>query len=339
MQPSQTQPHRYNTRSTKKAESLLFLPSASKPKKPSAKERRASLSQLIAVNTTNSQTTPVAASPPHHHAPAAMPHHYNVDRYNEVVFLPNTGLQQQPQPQQPQQQQQPDQQSSFMIMRPVLDPAELPWHSPLCNCTSATMMTRYAFACLCPCSLVTDISKKLLCPLQPSSSSSSSLSSLPLSRVFCNCFSCFFLPCMALYNGLYTVPSFTWHVEQPPPEPEEEEEESCCDASLLSHICFIDSQSRDEDPHFDVEEPLLHEPLYDKAKFTATTLCLSTLCIAPTTCLLRHITTVNYHPPHAQESLWMSGLVSCFAWPCALVQTMDEINMANHHYFAEHTMQ
>lgn len=196
-----------------------------------------------------------------------------------------------------------------------------PWRTPLCHCTSTTV-SRYAFACLCPCGLVSDLAKQLVCPTPVAHPFA--LPTAP--QVCCNIMSCCFFPCLALYHGLYG--HFTWpynffgnHQE----EEEEEEEESCCSQGLLNYICVIESEEADTSPSS--SEPFLHESL----RFAATTLCLSTFCIIPTTCLLRHITTVKYHHTSMQEPLWTTGLVSCFAWPCALVQTMDEINMGNQH--------
>jgi hypothetical protein len=51
--------------------------------------------------------------------------------------------------------------------------------------------------------------------------------------------------------------------------------------------------------------------------------CLGTLCVIPASCMVRQITTIKYD---IQEPIWTTGLISCFAWPCGLVQVSDELN-------------
>ncbi len=54
--------------------------------------------------------------------------------------------------------------------------------------------------------------------------------------------------------------------------------------------------------------------------------CLGSACVIPATCIVRQITTVKYG---TNETMWTSGLVSCFAWPCGLVQVAEELNFVD----------
>jgi hypothetical protein len=165
---------------------------------------------------------------------------------------------------------------------------------------------------------------------------------LTLPQVCCNIGNCLFFPCLALYKGVYTIPSSILASDQDSDPllynlPTIHEEESDCSSSLLNYICVIEEDEPEEDAahHYhhsldQQDEDQNNNELLEKIKFTATTLCLSTVCIIPATCLIRHVATTKYHHPHAQEPLWTTGIVSCFAWPCALVQTLDEININTH---------
>ena len=51
--------------------------------------------------------------------------------------------------------------------------------------------------------------------------------------------------------------------------------------------------------------------------------CLGSACVIPATCMVRQITSAKYA---VNESIWTSGLVSCFAFPCGLVQVAEELN-------------
>ena len=110
-----------------------------------------------------------------------------------------------------------------------------------------------------------------------------------------------------------------------------------------SHLFdYIYSESYDHDTthhHYDHNEIVSQPPsdFYDY-KNAAFVVCLASGCMIPATCMVRQIASQKYadiknntqHDDSMQwkgESLWTSGVVSCLAWPCALVQVEDEIKI------------
>lgn len=206
-----------------------------------------------------------------------------------------------------------------------------PWSTPLCHLTSTS---RYAFACLCPCTILSDILTQLLGlgtnVYSPSDRHAHGYAPT-VSEICCSLASCSFFPCLSAYRytGAWPVDIFCnfFHHEE-----EEEEVEYQWPKGILNYICLVEE-----------EEEVVPSTLSNFHRFAVPatlSLCLASVCLIPTTCIMRRTTTVKFHRPNDRESIWTSGLISCFAWPCALVQTMDEIKIqetAFHHRHYFHT--
>lgn len=266
------------------------------------------------------------------------------------------------------------------------------WHDPLCSCDN---IPNYAFVCLCPCTILSEIMHKLVGLNVAAASGGLSRNSrnhtsdnrgITLSQICCSYFS------YALFPGAASVLS-PWptsiaasadanqhealrlsSLRKTAMRMEEEDNGSdffqdediatCCSClqeptqhhasddtastgsktktpysgSLLDYIFKFESSSPIHMFSKVPSEPENHDDNhhdYTNGQRAATCSCYSlaalfmaSLCFIPATFTVRQITSEKYRDKDLQikESYWTSGLVSCFAWPCGLVQVLDEIN-------------
>jgi hypothetical protein len=212
--------------------------------------------------------------------------------------------------------------STLMIV-----PHDVIWTTPLFSCAK---LPRYVYTMLCPCTALYSIFMDKLVDVHhyhPEQRLKHNDNQPTVKEMCCSCMSCLCLPGLGtgaakilaednkkeshhFYDYLYYHPAT------------EEEEVS----SVLHDVCGC----YPSDSTSDQTATSTSATCNDSLMFSMGCV-LTSVCFIPATCIVRQITTQKYHPTNKHESYWRSGLVSCFAWPCGLVQVMDEIQWRESH--------
>jgi hypothetical protein len=213
----------------------------------------------------------------------------------------------------------------------VVPPTTSTWATPLFSWSN---LTRYTYTFLCPCSIMYEILMEELIHVHHHSPVTTNNTAMPTVTVgggCCSCLSHLFFPCCF---GQFVLPSSTAYSQVFMMPSVAEEEPSLLDSSeissLLQDFCsccpnhIINTQYDEPPQHHNAAS------LCNNAMMLSMGCVVASGCFIPTTCILRQITTQKYHHNTNSESCWNSGLVSCFAWPCGLVQVMDEIHIQEH---------
>jgi hypothetical protein len=213
-----------------------------------------------------------------------------------------------------------------MLVPYAEDKPERVWSSPLFLFSN---LSKYVTTVCCPCSTFFEIFDGLSSG-HPSRAKSSVSCCSP--STCCSLLSYAFFP--MVYAFKYT--NVAQQLEIASRRQEEEEEDSCCPELFSDHHGGALDYIYHHDPEIDTHPGIIEQqPDCMRLGFFV---CLASGCIIPATCLVRQIASQRYaavkreqHPEVAwtREPLWASGLVSCLAWPCGLVQVEDEIRLYN----------
>ena len=156
---------------------------------------------------------------------------------------------------------------------------------------SFTNIPRYVSTVICPCAVFSEIMNKFLTmPLVKNENTD-----------LCRCTSCcsgvtyFFFPCV--YQGATSYIQYTKTADE---------------GSIFDYIYY--------------NPPPIDNLETGSVAHIGLLVCLGSLCVIPATCIVRQIATQKYG---TKEPMWTSGLVSCFAWPCGVVQVADELKYQN----------
>lgn len=216
---------------------------------------------------------------------------------------------------------------SSMLMLVPYDPTAVIWTTPLFSCVK---LHRYVYTMLCPCTALYSIFMDKLVDVHrhhPEERLKHTDNQPTVKEICCSCMSCLCLPGLGtgaakiltedkkkeghFYDYLY------YHSAT-----EEEDSEV---SSILEDICGCYSPTPTPSPSIPSSATCNDSLMFSMG------CVLTSACFIPATCIVRQITTQKYHPTKKHESYWRSGLVSCFAWPCGLVQVMDEIQWQETH--------
>jgi hypothetical protein len=235
------------------------------------------------------------------------------------------------------------------------------WHNPLFLCDN---IPRYGTVCLCPCTALSEIMEKLL-DLNEKNTYRGYDSTPSISQICFSLCACSFAPALSLcaqggtlYRGIAVLlgvgsPSTTKEGEGEYEEDddflEDEVIASCCPcfqssqrgsdrrkrsstssspSNFFDYIFYSGDHNHNATPsQLDAKSGYENYPCY-----FLSCLFLGSMCFIPATFAIRQITSEKYRDKQYQykESYWTSGLVSCFAWPCGLVQVLDEIRAQEH---------
>lgn len=201
---------------------------------------------------------------------------------------------------------------------PTTNKPVMTWAAPLFTFEN---LHRYALTMMCPCSALYAIFMDKLVDIHHYHADPHLGYHPTMKEMCCSCVSCLFFPICGNRlvatqenedkKGNHHIYDYLYY------DGEENSEVS----SLLQDICTCYPHTEE------TKSPIVTTTsgMCNNALMILMGCVLTSGCFIPATCIARQITTQKYHPPSIRESYWRSGLVSCFAWPCGLVQVMDEI--------------
>ena len=195
------------------------------------------------------------------------------------------------------------------------------WATPLFSWAN---LTRYTYTFFCPCTIMYEILMEELIHVHHHSPQATMPTVTVGGGCCCSCLSHLFVPCCfgqcfpVVWPGQYSQvveeePSFIDSLEV---SSLLQDFCSCCPTHIINTQPEIPQHNNNNDT----------ASLCNHAMMLSMGCVVASGCFIPSTCILRQITTQKYHHT-TSESCWNSGLVSCFAWPCGLVQVMDEIHI------------